>query len=203
MKNPNRCFQIQRSLNVTDRERQKLIVIQFGIALFLKEQMIRGFKLQPFIFKFDRKLQIKWKKQYDGYAQFWSNGKKGNCQQLIISIPNAKLVLIIPVVFNTIRLLIPIVFNITDVVMIIKYQIVVNNTSDNYTKMKFRSSFLGYSPNGICVITFLDKFIQTYLLKQGMTWNRLKQPETSWNYLKLPPTAPIPKTWHHLKPATS
>ena len=53
--------------------------------------------------------------------------------------------------------------------MIIKYQIVVNNTSDNYTKMKFRSSFLGYSPNGICVITFLDKFIQTYLLKQGMT----------------------------------
>ena len=148
------------------------------------------------------KQQIKWKKQYDGYAQFWSNGKKGNCQQLIISIPNAKLVLIIPVVFNTIRLLIPIVFNITDVVMIIKYQIVVNNTSDNYTKMKFRSSFLGYSPNGICVITFLDKFIQTYLLKQGMTWNRLKQPETSWNYLKLPPTAPIPKTWHHLKPAT-
>ena len=77
--------------------------------------------------------------------------------------------LIIPVVFNTIRLLIPIVFNITDVVMIIKYQIVVNNTSDNYTKMKFSSSFLGYSPNGICVITFLDKFIQTYLLKQGMT----------------------------------
>ena len=55
MKNPNRCFQIQRSLNVTDRERQKLIVIQFGIALFQKEQMIRDFKLQPFSFKFDRK----------------------------------------------------------------------------------------------------------------------------------------------------
>ena len=84
----------------------------------------------------------------------WSNGCMNNIEEIF---------------WRFIRLLIPIVFNITDVVMIIKYQIVVNNTSDNYTKMKFRSSFLGYSPNGICVITFLDKFIQTYLLKQGMT----------------------------------
>ena len=84
--------------------------------------------------------------------------KKGNCQQVIILVPNAKLLLIIPVVVNnTIRLLISIVVNSTNVVIIIKYQIVVNNTSSNYTKIKFRSFFLGYSPNGNCVITLLDK----------------------------------------------
>ena len=51
----------------------------------------------------------------------------------------------------------PIVANNTNVVIIIKYQIVVNNTSSNYTKINFRSSFLCYSPDGNCVITFLDK----------------------------------------------
>ena len=72
--------------------------------------------------------------------------KKGNCQQLIIPISNAKLLLIIPVVINS-----------TNVVIVIKYQIVVNNTSSIYTKIKFRSFFLGYSPNGNCVITLFDK----------------------------------------------
>ena len=47
--------------------------------------------------------------------------------------------------------------NNTNVANIIKYQIVVNNTSSNYTKINFRRSFLGYSPNGNCVITLLDK----------------------------------------------
>ena len=72
--------------------------------------------------------------------------KRKNCQQVVIPVPNAKLLLIIPVVVNnTIRLLIPIVVNNTNVI-IIKYQIVVNNASSNYTKINFRSSFLGYSP---------------------------------------------------------
>ena len=59
---------------------------------------------------------------------------------------------------NTIRLLIPIVVNNANVVIIIKYQIVVNNTSSNHTKINFWTSFLGYRPNGNCVITLLDKF---------------------------------------------
>ena len=85
--------------------------------------------------------------------------KKGNCQQVIILVPNAELLLIIPVVVNnTIRLLISSVVNSTNVVIIIKYQIVVvNNISSNYTKIKFRSFFLGHSPIGNCVITLLDK----------------------------------------------
>ena len=70
--------------------------------------------------------------------------KKGNCQQVIIPVPNVKLLLIMPVVVNnTIRLLIPIVVNSTNVVIIIKYQIVVNNASSNYTKINFRSFLFG------------------------------------------------------------
>ena len=116
---------------------------------FVKEQMIRDFKLQPFTFKFDETTTNQVKKQY-GYAQFWSNEKK--------EIVNRLLLLIIPLlVNNTIRLLIPIVVNSTSVVIIIKYHIFVNNTSSNYTKIKFRSYFLGYSSNGNCVITLLDR----------------------------------------------
>ena len=51
-------------------------VIQFGIAPFVKEQMIRDFKLQPFTFKFDETTTDQGKKQYDGYVQFWSNEEK-------------------------------------------------------------------------------------------------------------------------------
>ena len=44
-------------------------VIQFGMVPFVKEQMIRDFKLQPFTFKFDETTTNQVKKQY-GYAQF-------------------------------------------------------------------------------------------------------------------------------------
>ena len=53
MENSNRCFLIQRSLNLTNRETKIKYVIQFGIVSFVKEQMIRDFKLQPFSFQFD------------------------------------------------------------------------------------------------------------------------------------------------------
>ena len=53
--------------------------------------------------------------------------KKRNCQQVVVPVPNHKLLLIIPVLFNnTVRLLIPIVANNTNGV-IIKYQIVFDN----------------------------------------------------------------------------
>ena len=51
-------------------------VIQFGIAPFVKEQMIRDFRLQPSSFKFDKTTTSQMKKQYDGYVQFWSNKRK-------------------------------------------------------------------------------------------------------------------------------
>ena len=74
---------------------------------------------------------------------------------------SAKLLLIILVVVNdTIRLLILFVLNNTNVAIIIKYQIIVDNTSSNYTKTNFRSSFLGYSPNGNCVIALSGKLTE-------------------------------------------
>ena len=71
--------------------------------------------------------------------------KIGNCQQVAIPVLNAKLFLIVPVIVdNTIRLLIPIVVNNTnDAIIIIKYEIDVNNTSSIYTKINLKSSFLG------------------------------------------------------------
>ena len=67
--------------------------------------------------------------------------------------------LIIAVASNAIRLLIPIIVN-TRLAIIIKNQIVVNNTSSNYAEIKFKSSFLSYSPNGNCVFTVLDKLTE-------------------------------------------
>lgn len=67
-----------------------------------------------------------------------------NCQQVAIPVLNAKLFLIVPVIVdNTIRLPIPIVVNNTNDAIIIKYEIDVNNTSSIYTKINFKSSFLG------------------------------------------------------------
>lgn len=48
-------------------------VIQFGIAAFVKEQMIRDFKLLLFSLKFEETTGSQAKKQYDGYAQFCPN----------------------------------------------------------------------------------------------------------------------------------
>lgn len=46
--------------------------IQFRMAPFVKEQLIKDFKLQPFSIKFDEATtsQVKKKKQYEGYFQF-------------------------------------------------------------------------------------------------------------------------------------
>ena len=84
-------------------------VLQYGIAPFVKEQMIRDFKLQLFSFKFD-KTTTNQVKIDDCYVQFWSSGKR--------TVPNATLLTPV-VVYNTIRLLIQIV-NSTSVVIIIK-----------------------------------------------------------------------------------
>ena len=51
-------------------------VIQFGIALHLRKQMIEDFNYQPFTFKFDETTTSQVKKQYDGYVQYWSNSQK-------------------------------------------------------------------------------------------------------------------------------
>ena len=60
---------------------------------------------------------------------------------------SAKLLLIILVVVNdTIRLLIPFVLNNTNVAIIIKYQIIVDNTSSNYTKLILGALFLVVVP---------------------------------------------------------
>ena len=73
--------------------------------------------------------------------------------RLLYLYENANLWLIMPVVVNNvIRLLIPVVIN-ASVVIIIKYQIFVNNTSSNYAKINLRSSFLGYSPMKIVLLS--------------------------------------------------
>ena len=71
--------------------------------------------------------------------------------RLLYLYENANLWLIMLVVVNNvIRLLIPVVINAS--VVIIKYQIFVNNTSSNYAKINLRSSFLGYSPMKIVLL---------------------------------------------------
>ena len=47
-------------------------VIQFGIAPYVRKQMIDDFQAQPFTFKFDETTTSQIKKQYDGYVQYWS-----------------------------------------------------------------------------------------------------------------------------------
>ena len=65
-------------------------VIQYSIAPFVKEQMIRDLKLQPFIFKFDETTTNQVKKQYYGYFQFWCSEKKEIVSRLLYQyqIPN-------------------------------------------------------------------------------------------------------------------
>ena len=48
-------------------------VIQFGIAPYIKNELLNDFKNQPFTFKFGETTTSQVKKQYDGYVQFWSN----------------------------------------------------------------------------------------------------------------------------------
>ena len=76
MKSSNRCFLIQRWLNLTNSERRKFNVIQFEVTPFVKEQVIRDFKLQPFSFKSDETTTSQVEKQYGDYVQFWSNEMK-------------------------------------------------------------------------------------------------------------------------------
>lgn len=45
--------------------------IQFGIAPFIKEQLMAKIKGIPYTFKFDETTTTQVKKQYDGYVQFW------------------------------------------------------------------------------------------------------------------------------------
>lgn len=47
-------------------------ILKFGIADYLKKQLIYDVKGVPYTFKFDETTTIQTKKQYDGYLQYWS-----------------------------------------------------------------------------------------------------------------------------------
>ena len=50
-------------------------IIQFGVAPYIRKQVIEDFTGHPFTFKFDETARFTMKKQYDGYVQFWSLSK--------------------------------------------------------------------------------------------------------------------------------
>ena len=58
-------------------------VIQFGIASFVKEQIIGDCKLQSFSVKRDGTNTSRVKEQYDGYVHFWSSLKKEIVSKLL------------------------------------------------------------------------------------------------------------------------
>ena len=50
-------------------------MIQFGVAPYVRKQVIEDFTGHHFTLKFDQTATFKIKKQYDGYVQFWSLSK--------------------------------------------------------------------------------------------------------------------------------
>lgn len=88
-------FLIQRLLYLTNRERQIKCAIQFRMAPFVKEQLIKDFKLQPFSIKFDEATtsQVK-KKTVWRLFPVLIQSKKGNYQQAVIPVPNPKWLII-------------------------------------------------------------------------------------------------------------
>ena len=56
-------------------ETKVMYSIKFGIAPFLKQQMMNRLKGVPFTFKFDETTACQVKKQYDAYVQFWDIAK--------------------------------------------------------------------------------------------------------------------------------
>ena len=84
MRNSSRCFPDSKIARYYRQGETKIkCIIQFGIAPFVKEQMIRDFKFQSYTFKFDETTTNQVKKQYDGYVQFWSNEKKEIVSRLL------------------------------------------------------------------------------------------------------------------------
>ena len=49
--------------------------IQFGIASYAKEILVKDKKEQPFSFKFDETMTRQVKKQYDAYVQYYSSAE--------------------------------------------------------------------------------------------------------------------------------
>lgn len=47
-------------------------LIQYGISPYVREENIVDLRNSPYCFKFDETISSQVKKQYDGYAQFWS-----------------------------------------------------------------------------------------------------------------------------------
>ena len=84
MRNLSRCFPDSKIARYYRQGETKIkYIMQFGIAPFVKEQMIRDFKFQSYTFKFDETTTNQVKKQYDGYVQFWSNEKKKIVNRLL------------------------------------------------------------------------------------------------------------------------
>ena len=49
--------------------------IQYGIAPYVKAELLKDIHGAPFTFKFDETTTSQVKKQHDGYIQYWSNSK--------------------------------------------------------------------------------------------------------------------------------
>ena len=65
----------QIAKSVHQAETKTKYIIQFGVAPYVRKQVIEDFTGQPFTFQFDETTTSQIKKQYDGYVQFWSLSK--------------------------------------------------------------------------------------------------------------------------------
>ena len=55
--------------------------IQFGLAPYIKDLLVKDFSDYPFSFKFDETITSKVQKQHDAYVQYWSK----NCDCIVNS----------------------------------------------------------------------------------------------------------------------
>ena len=66
----------QIAANYSQEETKSKYVTQFGLAPFIKEELINDVKKTPYSFKFDESTTLQVKKQYDGYVSFHSKSLK-------------------------------------------------------------------------------------------------------------------------------
>ena len=74
--------------NYSQHKTKVKYIIQFGIAPYVKEILIKDVKGQPFSFKFDKTTTRQVKKRYDAYIQYHSRVSKmittSDCGYLIV-----------------------------------------------------------------------------------------------------------------------
>ena len=63
----------QIAAKYSQEETKSKYVVQFGLARFVKDQLITDIQKTPYSFKFDETANFQVKKQYDGYFSFFSN----------------------------------------------------------------------------------------------------------------------------------